>query len=332
MTETILTIYPDKLKPGDEIRVIAPSRSLSLISEETRKYAVDRFEAFGLNVSYSKNCEQSDQFMSSSIESRVEDLHEAFRDENVKGIFTVIGGYNVNQILDELDYDLIASNPKVLCGFSDITALGNAIFAKTGLVTYSGPHYSSMGMKKGLEYTKEYLQKCLMGEAEFKIEDSDVWSDEAWFLDQENRTFIENTGTKVFNTGRAEGRIVGGNLCTFNLLQGTDFMPELTDTILFIEDDSLSDAMTFDRDLQSLIHQPGFDQVKGIVIGRFQKEMDMTPDVVRSILSTKKALRNLPIIFDADFGHTTPIFTFPIGGTCRMNVGENEITLVIEKH
>jgi len=332
MTENIYTIYADKLKPGDEIRVIAPSRSLSLISEDTRALAIDRFEAFGLKVTYSKHCEESDQFMSSSVESRVEDLHEAFLDDQVKGIFTVIGGYNVNQILDDLDYDLIAKHPKVLCGFSDITALGNAIYAKTGLVTYSGPHFSSMGMKKGLKYTKEYFKKCLMEDTEFIVEPSSQWSDEAWFIDQENRTFFENSGVKVFNYGQAEGRIVGGNLCTFNLLHGTPYMPDLEDKILFIEDDALSNAMTFDRDLQSLIHQPGFSQVKGIVIGRFQKEMEMSPDVIRQILSTKKALKNIPILFDADFGHTTPIFTFPIGGTCRIQVTPDQTSLIIEEH
>jgi muramoyltetrapeptide carboxypeptidase LdcA involved in peptidoglycan recycling len=81
--------------------------------------------------------------MSSSIASRVEDIHAAFSDSNVRGILTVIGGFNSNQLLDSLDYELIKNNPKILCGYSDITALATAITAKTGLITYSGLHFST---------------------------------------------------------------------------------------------------------------------------------------------------------------------------------------------
>lgn len=75
-------------------------------------------------------------------------MNEAFGDQNVKAVFTVIGGSNSNQLLPYLDYELIRQNPKIFCGFSDITALLNGIYAKTGLVTFSGPHFSSLGMKK----------------------------------------------------------------------------------------------------------------------------------------------------------------------------------------
>ena len=94
MNKDMNAIFASKLQPGDEIRVIAPARSLSMIGDETRQIAVDNFNKLGLKVTYSKHCEESDQFISSSIESRVSDLHEAFLDEKVKGVFTVIGGYN----------------------------------------------------------------------------------------------------------------------------------------------------------------------------------------------------------------------------------------------
>ena len=102
---------PEKLKCNDEIRIIAPSRSLKLISEECRDYANRCFDEMGLKVTFSKNCEISDDFMSSSIEDRIADLHEAFADKNVKCILTVIGGYNSNQLLKYIDYDLIKDRP-----------------------------------------------------------------------------------------------------------------------------------------------------------------------------------------------------------------------------
>ena len=152
-------IIPQKLKRGDEIRVIAPSRSLSLLSENLIRSAKERLMQEGFIVSFSKNCREFDMFMSSSIESRVEDIHEAFADPNVKAILTVIGGFNSNQLLEYLDYGLIKNNPKIICGYSDITALNNAITAKTGLVTYSGLHFSSWGMEKDFDYDLEYFKK-----------------------------------------------------------------------------------------------------------------------------------------------------------------------------
>lgn len=324
-----------KLKAGDEIRVVAPSRSLDIVSQESRKIAIERLEGLGLKVSYAKNVKERDEFASSSIESRVQDLHDAFSDKNVKGILTVIGGYNVNQILSYLDYELIKNNPKIICGFSDITALSNAIYQKTGLVTYSGPHFSSFGMLKGIEHTIEYFKKCLIEEGEFEIISSEEWSDDKWFMDQDNREFVKNEGYRIINEGRAEGKIIGGNLCTLNLLQGTKFMPSLKDTILFLEDDDATGGdfpVEFDRNLQSLIHLPDFSGVRGIVIGRFQKNGFISLDKLEKIIKTKKELENIPVIYGADFGHTTPIITFPIGGSARLMAERGNMELKIISH
>jgi muramoyltetrapeptide carboxypeptidase len=108
-------ITPEKLQIGDEVRIIAPSRSLSLLHEETIRLAKENLEQQGFEITFSKNCKEADMFYSSSIESRVDDIHEAFKDKNVKAILTVIGGFNVNQILEYIDYDLIKNNPKILC-------------------------------------------------------------------------------------------------------------------------------------------------------------------------------------------------------------------------
>jgi len=320
---------PQKLKAGDEVRVIAPSSSMSIISKELRAVAVKRFNELGLKVTYAKNVEESNEFGSSSIESRVDDLHEAFLDKNVKGVFAVIGGFNANQILSYIDYDLIASNPKVFCGFSDITALSNAIYAKTNLITYSGPCFSTLGMIKGIDYTMEYFKKCLFDSGEYQLEISPEWSDDHWYLDQEKREFIKNDGYLIINQGQAEGRILGANLCTFNLLQGTEYMPDLKDSILFIEDDYESNIKLFDRDLQSLIHQPNFSKVKGIVIGRFQKKSEVSDEQLIKIIKTKKELDNIPVIAGVDFGHTTPQITFPIGGGCKLSVDSEGVELKI---
>ena len=247
-------------------------------------------------------------------------------------VITVIGGFNSNQLLRYLDYDLIKKNPKILCGYSDITALGNAIFAKTGLVTYSGPHFFSFGEKNGFDDTLEYFKKCLMGEDSFDVLPSKQWSDGRWANDQDNRKFVSNEGYWVINEGSAKGTLIGGNQCTLNLLQGTEFMPALTDAVLFLEDDDEAHAATIDRDLQSLIHLPDFAKVQGIVFGRFTPKTGMTQELLAKIVKTKKELDQLPVIANVDFGHTTPFITFPIGGEVELVAKEGISKIKIIRH
>lgn len=327
-------IIPQKLNIGDEIRVIAPSRSMCILNDEVIKIAKKRLENMGFKVTFGKNVLNStgEDYNCASIEDRIEDLHEAFKDKDVKAILTVIGGYNVNQILDYINYDLIKENPKIICGFSDITALTNAIYAKTGMITYSGPHFSSFGMKKGFEYTEKYFRKMFIQSEDIEIESSDEWSNDSWYKNQDNRTFLKNEGMKIISKGEAEGRIVGGNLCTLNLLQGTEYMPDLEKTILFIEDDGLVDKTfnkEFDRDLQSLLHSAKNKNIKAIVVGRAENNCEMNDEKWARIFKSKKELDNIPIIINANFGHTTPIFTFPIGGYAKVRAN-NGIKIEIE--
>jgi muramoyltetrapeptide carboxypeptidase len=323
-------IYPKKLEKGDEIRVVAPSRSISIISQANREIANGRLADLGLKISFSKNVEETDDFGSSSIKSRVADLHKAFLDKKVKAVFTVMGGFNCNQLLKYLDWNIIKNNPKIFIGYSDPTALQNAIFAKTGLVTYSGPVWSTFGQKLHFDYTMDSFKKCLMADEPVEIAPSKEWTDDAWYMDQDKRNPIKNDGWLVINKGKASGTILGANLCTFNLLQGTEYMPSLKNSILFLEDDETSNPELFDRDLQSLIHLPDFKGVKGIVIGRFQNVSKMTNEKLIKIIKTKAELKNMPVIANVDFGHTSPIITFPIGGEVIIDTRKESI--VISKH
>ncbi|MBK5463080.1 LD-carboxypeptidase [Peribacillus sp. TH16] len=318
---------PSRLKAGDEIRIIAPSRSLAIVKGEQRRLAEERLMELGFKVTYGNTALVHDDFFSNSIEDRIEDLHDAFRDPNVKGIFTAIGGYNANQLLRYIDYDLIKENPKVLMGYSDITAILLAIYKKTGLTTYPGPHFSTFGMKAGLEYTMEYFKKAVLQVDDFYLEPSETWSDDSWHLEQDDRTFHTNSGYMVIQEGEATGTIIGGNLCTINLLQGTEYMPSLKDSILFIEDDEESHPFSFDRDLQSLLQLPDASGIKGIVIGRFQKESGMTDYALQEIISTKKEINGIPVIANANFGHVHPFVTVPVGAKAVMNVKNGKVTV-----
>lgn len=325
-------IFPEKLQKGDKIMVVSPSDSLKLMPGETRKIAEERFGKMGFQVSFAKNAEELDEFDSSRVRSRVDDVHEAFADKEVKAVFTAYGGYNCNQLLRHLDWDLIRNNPKVFIGFSDTTVLQNAIFAKAGLVTYSGPSYARFGQKLYFEYSLDYFEKCVTSTDEFDIQPSESWSDDWWLQNQEERKLVGNAGWVAINAGEATGTILGGNLNTFRLLQGTEYFPDLKDSILFLEDDSESKLVNFDRDLQSIIHLPGFSEVRGLVIGRFQNASNVKIDQLVKTLKSKEELRHIPILANVDFGHTDPIITFPIGGQAKMIVSGEKSTLRILRH
>src|SRR5690554_6907192 len=217
-----MLMFAERLKPGDEIRVIAPSMSMSILKEKQVEIAEERLRRLGFTVTYGKNAFIQNEFFSSSIGERIADLHEAFSDPNVKGILTAIGGYNSNQLLKFIDYELIRNNPKVFCGFGDITALTAAIHKKTGLITYSGPHFSSFGMKHGFDYTFTSFLDAVTNDAPYEVSPSAEWSDDPWYFDQDKRNFIKQDSYLVLQEGEAEGKLIGGNLSTLNLLQGTE--------------------------------------------------------------------------------------------------------------
>lgn len=324
-------MLPNRLAPGDEIRVIAPSTSMALVKGKQVEFAIERLTRLGFQVTFGKNVEDHDEFYSTSIEQRIEDLHDAFQSSKVKGILTALGGYNSNQLLKYIDYDLIKKNPKVFCGYSDITALQAAIYQKTGLITYSGPFFSSFGMKSGFEYTLQYFLEAITNDAPFDVLPSPTWSDDPWYAEQEDRTFIEQTGYLVLQEGFSSGRLIGGNLSTLNLLRGTEYMPPLADSILFIEDDEESHIYNFDRQLHSLLHSPGAKGIKGILIGRFQKASNVTEAALRKVLSNKPELKDIPVIANVNFGHVQPIVTIPFGAKASISAAGTETKISIEQ-
>lgn len=313
------TLDAPKLKPGDTVRVVAPARSRAFVLDHDHSALIEqRFAELGLRVTFGRHVDERDVFDSSSIESRVEDLHEAFADPEVHGILTVIGGFNSNELLPYLDWELIAANPKILSGYSDITALQNAILARTGLITYSGPHWSTFGMRDHLEPTITWFRQACLADEPYAIRAGESWTDDPWFLDQDDRTVRPTDGWWTLAPGTARGRLVGGNLCTLNLLQGTAWWPGLDGAVLAVEDDYLTNPHEFARDLTSLLQLPDAAGLRGLLIGRFQAASELNRDVLAEILRRQPALSGLPVLANLDFGHTTPLATLPIGGEVEL--------------
>lgn len=320
------------LKKGDLLRVISFGLSLKDVSIHQRKICNKNLKKLGLRVSLGSHVEKTDEFGTSSVMDRIEDLNEALINPKVKLILSGVGGMNTAQILKSINWILLKNNPKIYCGFSDITVLLNAIYAKTGIVTYYGPFYGTFGMKKGIEYTLKKFKKCLFSKEPFILNFADSWSDDFWWFDQDNRKFISNLGPLIINEGKAKGKLVGGHLTSFSTLFGTEFMPDLSGSILMIEENGEIRPRSFDRLLQSLIHQKGFNKVKAILIGRFTSTSQINEDILIKIIRNHPELSSIPIVANLNFGHTYPQFTFPIGGVGQINAKKGNIIFEILNH
>ena len=324
-------IIPAKIFPGNTIGIIAPSSSFKTTPLAIQKKLATSLEkALETTVVFGPHVREANAQDSSPIESRISDLHAAFKDPSINAILCVRGGFHVNQILDHIDWDLIQKNPKVICGYSDNTVLLNAIYAKTGLVTYSGPNLSTLG-KYDPEYILEYFKKCTADSKPFNIAPSNKWNSGISGDEQ----ILKSKKYVVIEEGIAEGTSLGGNLSSMAILQGTQYRPSLKNSILFLEEVDMfgeNFAAMFDRNLQSMLQLPDAKDIKGVVIGRFQQKTGMTMKKLLEILASKNIPKNIPIIANAGFGHSAPVFTFPIGGTVKISASGTDASIEILKH
>ena len=206
--------------------------------------------------------------------------------------------------------------------------------ARAGIVTYYGPNFTSFMIAKGLEYTIRSFRACLFENGSLEIHPAETWSDDAWHNDQENRTFHESEGFWPIQQGEAEGMIIGGNCWCLNMLQGTAYFPPLDEAILFLENAAQGKAtlMALDSGLLALAFQPGFSGVRGIVLGGFDRSGGVTREGLTELIGSIPAAAHLPVIANCDFGHTTPVFTVPIGGRCAMRANASGVSITFDVH
>ncbi|HSX06929.1 MAG TPA: S66 peptidase family protein [Candidatus Saccharimonadia bacterium] len=314
-----------RLQPGDEVRVIAPSDSWRKHRTQAYQRAKLRLEELGLRVTYGAHLKNQSRFGTGLAAERLADLHDAYRDPNVRLVIALHGGWSANTLLRGIDWELIRANPKPLMGYSDTTVLINALYAQTGMVNYLGPTFSTLGSRHLQDYTFDNFRAVVMGEAPLMLQRSREWQ-------RARRAPLSKTRPwQVLQEGQGEGTIIGGNMGTFYLLQGTPYQPMFDHPfILVAEDDDEPgrySAREFDRRLESLLQLPGVrEHIRGLVIGRFQPSSLVTMPDVRHIVS-KMGLRGIPVIADVDFGHTTPLLTLPIGGRALVSAQKNQASL-----
>ncbi|WP_143959264.1 S66 peptidase family protein [Litoribacter populi] len=318
-----------KLKPGDEIRVIAPSHSIPpAFTDRQRQQALDCLKSLGVSVSFGKYVNEVNEFETTTVLNRLIDLHEAFADPNVKGVLTATGGSSVSQLLNEIDYALVKENPKIVCGLSDITALSYALYQKTGIVNYYGPHFTMLGESTLVDYSIEYMQRVLMEEGPVEIKPSNYYNDMPDDIEK-----VLNTGFWTLNEGTAEGKCIGGNFLTTNFIIGSEYMPDLSDCILYFEENYIMDYKDIQNELQSLFNHENMVTIKGLLLGRFQKGSNVDREKLMHMVKNIRGLESIPVIGNVDFGHTAPKLTLPIGGRLSLNAEKNDkVSILIIEH
>lgn len=327
------TIRPNRLKRGDTVAIIAPARGYSLVSNNRLRIAKDFLKKIGLNVKLLGRSRGENELCSQKIKDRAHDINSAFRDDKIKGVISLIGGYNSIQLLELIDYKAIRNNPKVFCGYSDITTLSLAFYSQTGLLSYSGPHFSSWSIPKEVEYMQDGFIKCCFEEKPYEIGNSKFWFDGKWYSKDSRIKVVRNQGSLVINNGHAKGRLIGGHLRSINSLQGTKYFPNIKNSILFLEEDFETSPDLLSRNLTSLSLQKDFKSIKGVLMGRFQNSSGLSDSLLKNIL-LETLPKNIPIIINLDFGHTMPISTLPIGGELELdaNKGIKECSIKVLKH
>ncbi|MBN9397830.1 LD-carboxypeptidase [Candidatus Saccharibacteria bacterium] len=315
-----------QLKKGDEIRVIAPSRSLD-VTNYKREYtrAQKRLESLGYIVTFGKSIEAVLHFGTATKEDRANDFNDAYRDKNVKLVMALSGGWSANEILPLIDWEAVVANPIPLIGFSDITVLINALYVKAGVSCFLGPNFSTIGRMPEWRYTLRAFNAAMQAVPTL-LQKSDRWA-------EYGQRRYKTTAWKTFTIGEVEALALGGNLGTFYLLQGTPYQPCFKEPFIFLlEDDDEAGEYTareVSRRFESLLQLPGFRQnLKGLVIGRFQKGSAVKPRDIESILQSKN-LGQIPIVYNVDFGHTLPMVTIPIGKKIILKAKKDTVTIII---
>lgn len=293
----------NKLLPGAKIGIVAPSRNVHGDRKDIET-AIKLLEKHGYKIELGKNFEAKDKrgYIAGDAQKRAEDINNFFLDKKIKAIFCALGGDAANEVLPLLNYKIIKNNPKPILGYSDITHFLLAINAKTGMITFHGPNLSTMSRLNSLSVNQ--MLRILKGEEKTLLNDFEV-----------------------IREGKAEGKLLGGNLFVFNSLNKTEYMPDYKDAILFLED--IDEGVSSIRFQLEALNLTGiFEKINGIVIGHNHSEGKKAKEVNNQTLFKLTENFNIPIVRTDLFGHFVKVFyTFPEGAKVRLDTKTRKLEL-----
>jgi muramoyltetrapeptide carboxypeptidase len=308
-------IRPPRLRPGDLVGLVAPSAAI--VGSQPAEIARESLEAMGLRVREGNHLRQRRGYLAGTDEQRAGDINAMIRDPEVRAIFAVRGGWGAARIVDRLDYETLARDPKVVVGYSDITALHNAIHARTGLVTFHAPIAAS----SWAPFPYEHFRRV-------------VFDAEAPLLEQApdmGETLVpQQHRVRTLTPGRARGRLLGGNLTVLSHLVGTAYLPDYDGAILFLED--VDEApYRLDRMMTQLRLAGILDRIAGFVFGRCT---DCEPGdgygslTLEEVLEDHVAPLGVPAWFNAMIGHIQDQWTVPVGIEAELDAEAGTVRLL----
>ncbi len=329
-------LFPKALAPGDTIEIVAPAKYLD---KERIELAQKRLEEMGFKVLIPRNLFRKKGFLGGSDEERAAELNAAFADPQVNAVMPGTGGYGTTRIVDKLDYDVIRRNPKILIGFSDITALHIAIHQKTGLVTFHSPLPEwGLGNEENLSpYAAKWFWRAILansyrtGSVQL-LHGYTIYTHPSEGPKSEDAKLFEEVPRPVtMHVGKTHGRLIGGNVSVLHALMGTPYEIQTDGKILFLED--VGEApYRVDRMLSTLRLAGKFDHVAGVILGQFtaRKEEAKWDDdeSIDDVLKEYFANLNVPVLANFPLGHVRYNATLPVGAMAELDAEEQTLRLL----
>lgn len=339
-------IKPNQLKPGDTVATVSLSWGGAGDEALIHRYKIGKArleEVFGLNVVEMPHALKGTQFTYEHPEKRAEDFMAAFKDPEIKAIISNIGGDDAIRMLPYIDFDVIRDNPKIFMGYSD-TTINHLMCHKAGLMSYYGPCVL-MEFAENVEmheYTVDTVIKTLFEiEPIGLIESSANWTSQRMEWESVENQSVRRTMIQemhghetIQGIGRVKGKLIGGCIEVLDWARGAVLWPdmdEFDDAILFLEtseEKPTPDLITWI--LRAFVATGIIDKIAGIVVGKPQDEtyFEEYKDVYRKVIGLEAGRPDLPILYNLNFGHTSPFFILPYGAIAEINCEESTFTIL----
>jgi muramoyltetrapeptide carboxypeptidase len=309
------TLRAPRLRPGDLVGLVAPSAAI--VDSEPAAIARESLEAMGLTVLEGESLRRRRGYLAGTDDERARDVNAMIANREVRGIFAIRGGWGAARIVDRLDYDALARDPKVVAGYSDITALHNAIHARTGLITFHSP----LAAASWATFPYEHFRRVVFDAEAPSLAPPPDTADT--LVPQQHRV-------RTIRPGRARGRLLGGNLTVLSHLVGTGYLPDFGGAILFLEDIG-EEPYRLDRMMTQLRLAGILDGLAGFVFG---KCTDCEPGdgygslTLEDVLTDHVASLGIPAWFNAMIGHIRDQWTIPVGLEAEIDAVDGTVRLL----
>jgi len=328
-----MLLLPANLKKGDQIGFFSPSSAATHWAPKRFARAKKFLQEKGFELVAGNLTGQNDFYRSGSIQERAAELNELIRNPSVRCIMSVIGGANSNSILPYIDYKALEKDPKIMIGYSDMTAILLAIYSQVNLVTFYGPALvASFGeMGQLVAKTFQYFSDILINpKVPMKVSNPAFWTDEKIDWETQSRTKeVQKNELITLQSGKATGRLIVGNLNTILGIYGSPYMPAIREGDLLVIEDAMKNPAIIERSFAHLKINGIFDKIGGLILGKHEKFDDLkTGRKPYEIMQEVMGEKNIPILAEYDSCHTHPMITLPIGVRAELDSDAQTLTIL----